>query len=213
VTNTVADRHSSTPRATARSTVSDPTSQLPAAPDRSAAPALPSPDRAGVDHARLDRSRSVLEAARAVIERGWLQRGWYVTPPPAPRTLAARMLRPDRSPEIDDVRQACLVAAVALAADGGRARPDVVGDAGPTLDIVWDAMLESSDGPWVAATGRAAPPEVRIARIRELVRWNDAAGRTRDEVLTLLDRAISRTILTAMQPTAMQPTARSKQPA
>jgi hypothetical protein len=34
--------------------------------------------------------------------------------------------------------------------------------------------------------------------MRELVRWNDAAGRTRDDVLGLLDRAISRCILAAV---------------
>jgi hypothetical protein len=34
--------------------------------------------------------------------------------------------------------------------------------------------------------------------MRELVRWNDTVGRTRDEVLALLDRAISRAILGAV---------------
>ncbi len=190
--NTVADQHSSVPHPTA----SNSATPGPAVPDRFAAARL----------RRLDHSRRVLEAARAVIERGWLQRGWYATAPPQPRSLAARLLRPDRTPAIDQVQQACLVAAVTLAADGGGARPDIVGDAGPTLDIVWDALLEADSRPWIAATGRAAAPEVRIARMRELVHWNDAAGRTRDEVLALLDRAISRTILAAMQP------ARSPQP-
>jgi hypothetical protein len=191
VANTVADQHLSALQMSALP-AREATNRHPAAPDRSATEGL----------RRLDHARTVLEAARAVIERGWLQRGWYVSPAPQPRSIAARLLRPDRSPGIDEVHQACLVAAVALAADGGGARPDVIRDAGPMLDIVWDAMLEASEGRWIEASGRAAPPEVRIARIRELVRWNDAAGRTRDEVLALLDRAISRTILTAMRPAA-----------
>ena len=41
-------------------------------------------------------------------------------------------------------------------------------------------------------------PQVRAARMRELVRWNDDVGRTRDDVLALLDRAISRGILGAV---------------
>jgi hypothetical protein len=38
-------------------------------------------------------------------------------------------------------------------------------------------------------------PEVRLARVRMLTQWNDQAGRTQEEVLTVVDRAISATIM------------------
>jgi hypothetical protein len=38
-------------------------------------------------------------------------------------------------------------------------------------------------------------PEVRLARVRMLTRWNDRAGRTQEEVLAVVDRAISATIM------------------
>jgi len=47
--------------------------------------------------------------------------------------------------------------------------------------------------------GPAGSPysSARAARVRELARWNDEPGRTREDVLALLDTAISR-----MAPTA-----------
>jgi hypothetical protein len=146
---------------------------------------------------RFERARAVLEDARSLIERGWLQHGWYLVERPPPRSLLARMRQVDHTPGIDDVRQACLVAAVAVAAHGG-GRPDVLADAGPAVDLLWDALWEDRGQAGPAAGGRAAAPPVRIARMRELVRWNDVAGRTREEVLGLLDRAISRCILAAV---------------
>jgi hypothetical protein len=47
-------------------------------------------------------------------------------------------------------------------------------------------------------SGRAAPAAVRVARIRELVRWNDSFAKDQGAVLGLLDRAISCTIVSAM---------------
>ena len=41
-------------------------------------------------------------------------------------------------------------------------------------------------------------PEVRLARVRTLTQWNDQAGRTQEEVLTMVDRAISATIMDLM---------------
>jgi hypothetical protein len=140
----------------------------------------------------------VLEGARGVIERGWLQHAWYRTDRRPPRSWLARVRRADPVPDIDAVRQACLVAAVAVAAHRGGGRPDVVGDAGPALDLVWDALWETRGQPGPPATGRAVAPTVRAARMRDLVRWNDTPGRTRADVLGLLDRAISRSIMGAV---------------
>jgi hypothetical protein len=52
--------------------------------------------------------------------------------------------------------------------------------------------------------GRVPAPEVRAARMRELVHWNDADGRTRADVLALLDRAISHGIMAAVGGPARQ---------
>lgn len=148
---------------------------------------------------RFARARAVLDEARGVLERGWLQHGWYQTRPTRPRSLRDVLRRPDRPPAVDEVHAACLVAAVALAAHGGGPRLDVFTDAGPVLDVVWDALCEQQGRPGPPVAGRAAAPTVRAARMHDLVRWNDEGGRSRDDVLALLDRAVSRTILDAVR--------------
>ncbi len=145
---------------------------------------------------RLERAREVLERARTIVERGWWQHGWLET---GSRPGGARSLLASRPPVVDEVRNACLVAAVAVSAHNGGARPDVLADAGPVLDLVWDALEELRERPGPDVAGRAAPPAVRVSRMRDLVRWNDVPGRTRRDVLALLDRTISRTILRAMR--------------
>ena len=77
-------------------------------------------------------------------------------------------------------------------------RPDPLGPGGPALDAVWDAMRETEATAGRPAFGRAAPEAVRVMRARDLVRWNDEPGRTRQDVLNLLDRAISHTIMAAV---------------
>jgi hypothetical protein len=124
-----------------------------------------------------------------VLERGWLQNGWYRT---APRPLRQRLLGPTPGP--DGIEAACLVAAVAVAGHSGGAFTHVDRDSGPAVDRVWEAMQETRQGSYETPPGAVAPI-VRRARMRELVRWNDASGRTRADVLGLVDRAISRTIL------------------
>ena len=53
----------------------------------------------------------------------------------------------------------------------------------------------------------ARSPEVRLARVRTLTQWNDQSGRTGAEVLAVVDRAISATIMDLMSaPRAAQPT-------
>jgi hypothetical protein len=137
---------------------------------------------------RLDEVCAVLGDARAIIEAGWVQDRWYakVTGP-----------RSDGSPTGTDIPGACLVGAVVRA--NQRRHPE--GDptaAGPVIDVLWDAWQESRglNGPGVA--GRAAPVEVRVARVRDLTRWNDRPGRARAEVLGLVDLAVSRAVMAAM---------------
>ncbi|MDN5919972.1 MAG: hypothetical protein L0I76_33550, partial [Pseudonocardia sp.] len=153
----------------------------------------PAPVLSGLDNVRV-----VLETARAVVDRGWLQHGWYET---APRSLWQKLFGPVPAPDM--VEGACLVAAVAVAGHAGGAFTDVDRDSGPSMDRLWDALQEQR-GRSVDDPGAVAPI-VRRARMRELVRWNDAPGRTRDEVVGLLDRAISRTILDQVRAPAARP--------
>ena len=66
------------------------------------------------------------------------------------------------------------------------------------VDAVYDALWESRGQPWLPGedllTARA--PQVRRAEVQRLTAWNDAAGRTQQEVVGVLDRAITRTVLT-----------------
>ncbi|HJY25606.1 MAG TPA: hypothetical protein VJ649_08040, partial [Actinomycetes bacterium] len=69
--------------------------------------------------------------------------------------------------------------------------------AAPALDMLWGSLQEirGVTSPAPAAVSR----DVRAARVRDLTRWNDRPGRSRDEVLELLDVAVSRTILDAVE--------------
>jgi hypothetical protein len=158
-----------------------------------------SPDDAGdTRSARLNRLYevcAVLDGARTLLEHGWVQDRWFVRQR-APRTGSGRSTAVDVGTA--DVTAACLVGAVVHAAGQRHSTTDPLA-AAPALDVLWDAWQESrgqGDGPGVA--GRAAPREVRMARVRDLTRWNDQPGRTRDDVLGLLDVATSRAIMAAM---------------
>jgi hypothetical protein len=131
--------------------------------------------------ARLGEVCAVLDDARAIIGHGWLQDDWYV-----------------QTGGPGDAR-ACVVGAVVQAT---RRHDPAAGllEAGPALDVLWDALQEARGfgGPGVA--GRAAPAELRAARIRDLTRWNDRPGRTHEEVLNLVDLAVSHAVMAAMRP-------------
>ncbi len=130
----------------------------------------------------------VLRDARATIEQGWVQNRWFTrrSPPPPLR----RLIFGGPVDRLDDVTAACLVGAVVRAVRQRGATDDLVA-AGPAVDLLWDAWQESRGLGGEGVSGRAAPREVRTARARELSRWNDEPGRTRAEVLALLDRAIA----------------------
>lgn len=148
---------------------------------------------------RYDRPADVLAVlthARAIVEAGWVQNRWVVArpveAPVAPRSAAAPVGTAD--PE----SRACVVAAVALAVRDRDPRADLAVTTGPALAAVWDAVQD--DARLRPATGRAAPHEVRVARMRELARWNDRPGRTRDDVVAVLDRAAARVVAATVDP-------------
>jgi hypothetical protein len=144
---------------------------------------------------RLGDAWNVLGDARTIVENGWLQSRWEFLP--APRTDDQPFGRGWPHIHLDGVR-ACVVTAVVWAAqrrDPAAASGPFV--AGPALDFVWDALQESRGLGEGGAGGRSAPHALRLARIRDLTRWNDHPGRTQDEVLALLDLAQSRVLFTA----------------
>jgi hypothetical protein len=147
---------------------------------------------------RYDRPADVLAVlvhARAVVEAGWVQNRWVVSRP-AEATPALRSAAPVATAVPES--RACLVGAVALAVRDRDPRADLAIATGPALAAVWDAVQD--DARFRPATGRAAPHEVRVARMRELARWNDQPGRTRDDVVAVLDRAAARVVAATVEP-------------
>ena len=147
---------------------------------------------------QLEGARIVLERARALIAQGWVQDAFYVvrgrngeTRPVSPFGL----LLLTRT----DVVGACLVGAVAHAS-GSVDRRERRGQAALAVDTLWQTLSEDPSYERVPSTPYdAVHPAARAARVRELARWNDESTRTRDDVLGLVDRAVSRTILHAVR--------------
>ena len=152
--------------------------------------------------ARLLELRDIAELtgrAEAVIEAGWIQRGWYRYAPEAPQTERRRTERRRRSaegPSAEDrapqeraprdgradrpIVGACLVGAIVHAAGGPPAFNTQLVQR--SLDLTWNTLYG------VAGDSLAwcPPPSVRTSRLRDLTRWNDRPSRTSDEVCDLL---------------------------
>jgi hypothetical protein len=123
--------------------------------------------------------QALLEEARDVIDRGWVQHAWFAYVDDRGRTRTAS------SAAAADVAGrplvgACLVGAVVYAAGGPHAvhSPRVQ----CALDLVWHA-LEGQEG---APVQWCPPPDVRMSRVRDLTRWNDVPARTAIDVTSLL---------------------------
>ena len=117
-------------------------------------------------HDRPAEVLAVLGAARDIVEAGWVQNRWTVTPAQA-RTSAA-------GDGTDGSVRACVVAAVALAVRARDPRADLAVDTGPALAYVWDEVFGSDrSGHDAPGPDASAPHHVRVARMRELARWND----------------------------------------
>jgi hypothetical protein len=139
---------------------------------------------------RLEGATALLERARALVADGWVQDSFYVvrarngeTRPVSPFGL----LLLSRS----DVVGACLVGAVAHASSAVD-RSERRGQAALAVDTLWQTLTDGADA-------SDPHPGARAARVRELARWNDEPARSRDDVLGLLDRAVSRTILQSVR--------------
>ena len=135
---------------------------------------------------QLNGQLAVLEGARAELEAGWVQGGWWSV---TSADGSQRLVIGDSGGSPAHVDGSCLVGA--LARGGG---PYV----GRAVDAVYDALWASRGQPALAGLPPVPSPEVRLARMRTLTQWNDRAGRTREEVLAMVDRAISATIMDLM---------------
>jgi hypothetical protein len=154
-------------------------------PDRLPAPAAGGDP--GAEQRRVEGTRVLLEQARALVADGWVQDAFYMvrgrhgeTRPVSPFGL----LLLSRA----DVVGACLVGAVAHAS-AAVDRRERRGRAALAVDTLWEVLRQDP-----AERADTAHPAARAARVRELARWNDEPGRSRQEVVDLLDRAISRTM-------------------
>jgi hypothetical protein len=161
---------------------------------------------------QLNQQLTVLEGARAELETGWVQGGWWATRSKDGSARLATGYAAAGGPP-DQVDGACLVGAIMRAgsqlsvAGSDAARSDI----GRAVDAVYDALWASRGQPDVRQPGKLAPvppPDVRLARVRTLTQWNDQAGRSQAEILAVVDRAISATIMdlmSALRPTQAEP--------
>ncbi len=124
---------------------------------------------------------ALLGRAAEVVEAGWVQDAWFtVATPGGDRAVTAY----DMGVAVDQsVTGACLVGAVVQAGGGpAQVRSQLVQR---TLDLAWHALREDPGRPVRWCPG----PCVRTMHVLELTYWNDAPGRTQEEVVDLLQAA------------------------
>lgn len=146
---------------------------------------------------RLDRIRDALEQTRAALtEQGWTGGGWFAVQDPGGEVRLATLaeafaLRDPRR----DVRGACLVGTMLRLAEDPDTAPSVT-DVWGCVDELYEAMHEQA-GHASFPPGRLYPHAQRRAHLQGLTAWNDSPGRTREQVVDLVDRAIARTLVAA----------------
>jgi hypothetical protein len=145
---------------------------------------------------RLDRIRAALEQARTdLVDQGWTQRAWFSVP-------TAGAVRPETPAEsfglvrpTSTVGGACLVGALLRRAedpDRATTHTDVWG----AVDELYEALHERM-GHHAMPAGRVDSYARRHAKLAVLTAWNDDPRTRREDVLDLLDRAVSRTLVGA----------------
>lgn len=140
--------------------------------------------RTAAYRAELHGILGVLVGARALLGEGWLQGTWFAVrhatqPLPA---VAATGLDDGGAPP-----SACLVGAVVLASGGRSAVHEQRTQR--SLDLLWHTLHRATG---LEAVRWCPGPALRTLQVQDLTRWNDARGRSLDEVLALLDVAIGR---------------------
>ena len=149
---------------------------------------------------RLDRVRAALEQARTdLVEQGWTQRAWFSLEPAGAAAGTTRLATAAESFDLvrptSVVSGACLVGALLRRAedpDGATTHADVWG----AVDELYEALHERM-GHTSLPPGRVDSHARRHAKLGVLTAWNDDARTRREDVLDLLDRAVSRTLVGA----------------
>ncbi|QGN33416.1 hypothetical protein [Microlunatus sp. Gsoil 973] len=150
---------------------------------------------------RLDRTRDLLEQTRSsLVQHGWITGAWFgVTSPGAVgprRATPAEAFRLLHAPS--KVAAGCLVGTILQLVENQDTAPSIA-DAWSCVDELYEAMHEQL-GHGSASVGRIYSHDQRRAHLRALTSWNDEPERRVEDVLELLDRAISRTIVGACVP-------------
>ena len=141
--------------------------------------------------ARLERLLALLEDARGELDAGWVQGGWWsVATPDGGQHIAGGLAAATVPPE--QVEGSCLVGALVLA--GRRQAVGADSEVGTAVDMVYDALWEARGTPSPTGLPTLTAPWVRLTRVQTLTKWNDQAERTQQQVLQVVDRAISRTM-------------------
>jgi hypothetical protein len=150
---------------------------------------------------RLEEARAMLERAHALVSDCWVQDAFYVVRDPQGSMRPVSpfgLLLTSR----DDVAGACLVGAIAHASSTVDRR-ERRAPAATAVDMLWSELADRQPDAVTGFGGLPAwddpHPGARAARVRDLARWNDDPGRSRDQVLGLLDGAVSRTISAAVR--------------
>ena len=135
-------------------------------------------DRLSVQLAELHAMTELLDRAAEVVGAGWVQGAWFtVATEQGSRAVTAYDLPVLRS---RPVTGACLVGSVVQAAGGpASVRSQLVQR---TLDAVGHTVHEDPARPLQWCPG----PRMRTLGVLELTHWNDAPGRTQQEVVDLL---------------------------
>jgi hypothetical protein len=136
-------------------------------------------DRSAAQLAELHQIRTFIVAAHALVGGGWVQNGWFAYRTDRDQLRATRgwdAYRNNRRP----VAGACLVGAIAHAG-GGLATVDGQ-PVQRAFDLTWHTLFGDRGSPV-----RYCPaPAVRVAHLRDLIRWNDDPHRAAAEVAALL---------------------------
>jgi hypothetical protein len=128
--------------------------------------------------AELHAIAGLLDQAVEVIDRGWVQGGWFsVSAPAGHQVLTAYDVGLAQD---NPVIGACLVGGVVHAGGGPVAvRSQLVQR---SLDLLWHVLREDPGRPVRWCPG----PQLRMMRLLDLTTWNDDPARTRSEVVGLL---------------------------
>jgi hypothetical protein len=131
--------------------------------------------------AELHAMGPLLDRAADVVAAGWVQSAWFtVASGGGGRHVTAYELRRAQN---RPVVGACLVGAVVHAGGGpASVKSQLVRR---TLDLTWHALHGSPEERVRWCPG----PDVRMLRVLDLTSWNDAPGRTQEEVVGLLAAA------------------------